>query len=111
MAGGCLDNTVRIWNVATLKEQYRLTNASYAVAFTSDGKKLHASAPDGIACWWDFRVGAKQSCGLSLQSKLCRPFPRTLLKELLTFRGGQPFQLAQSPLQIWAKVSDESWAA
>jgi WD40 repeat protein len=61
MAGGCLDNTVRIWDVATLKEQYRLTNASYVVAFTSDGKKLLASTADGIACWWDFRAGGKQS--------------------------------------------------
>ena len=61
MAGGCLDNTIRIWDVATLKEQYRLTNACYVVAFTGDGKKLLASAADGIACWWDFRAGAKQS--------------------------------------------------
>ena len=61
MAGGCLDNMVRIWDVATLKEQYRLTNASYVVAFTSGGKKLLASAADGIASWWDFRTGAKQS--------------------------------------------------
>src|SRR2546427_594418 len=50
MAGGCLDNTVRIWDVATLKEQYRLTNSCYVVAFTSGGKKLLATAADGIAC-------------------------------------------------------------
>jgi WD40 repeat protein len=60
IAGGCLDDTVRIWDVATLKERYQLTNASYVVAFNGDGKKLLAYAADGNAWWWDFQADAKQ---------------------------------------------------
>ena len=61
MAGGCRDNTVRIWKVATMTEMHRLTNASYVVAFTSDGRKLLASTADGIAQWWDFQANTRAS--------------------------------------------------
>ena len=61
MAGGCRDDTVRIWDVRTMSERFRLKNASYVVAFTSDGRKLLASTADGIAQWWDFRADTTQS--------------------------------------------------
>jgi WD40 repeat protein len=61
MAAGCLDNTVRIWDVATLTERYALSNASYVMAFTSDGKKLLACEADGTACRWEFQTGSKRA--------------------------------------------------
>ncbi len=61
MAGGCRDDTVRIWEVATLTETYRLKNAGYAVAFTGDGKMLLAATAGGSAQWWDFRADTKRS--------------------------------------------------
>ena len=60
IAGGCRDNTVRIWDVATSTERHRLTNFSYVVTFTGDGKRVLAATSDGTATWWDFRADTKQ---------------------------------------------------
>lgn len=51
MAAGCADHTVKVWSVATLQLKSVLTNATYVVAFSSDGQRLLVSNEGGIPRW------------------------------------------------------------
>lgn len=60
MAGGCANHTVKIWDVATLTVKIVLTNATYVVAFSKDGKSLLVSTEGGTPQWRNADVQTAQ---------------------------------------------------
>ena len=58
MASGCLDGTVKLWDVATGQLAITLkghTGAVMSMAFSPDGHRLVSVATDGVVRKWDAR--------------------------------------------------------
>jgi len=58
VASGCLDNTVKIWDVATDRLLLTLKGHSgriLSIAFSPDGKRLISGSSDHTAIIWDAR--------------------------------------------------------
>jgi WD40 repeat protein len=60
MAAGCKDNSVRVWDVATLNEKFRIRDVNRAVTFTQSGKWLLVADAAGAAQWWEIKSGARR---------------------------------------------------
>jgi WD40 repeat protein len=61
MAGGCKDNRVRIWNVQTLEEKFRIKGVGFVVAFEQNGRRLLVADEAGTASWWDFATDKREA--------------------------------------------------
>jgi WD40 repeat protein len=64
IATGSWDNTAKIWDAATGKEQMTLrghAGAVWSVAFTPDGKRLATASADETADIWDAATGKEQT--------------------------------------------------
>jgi WD40 repeat protein/predicted Ser/Thr protein kinase len=64
VAAGCKGNRVKVWNVDDFSVRAALPGASYAVAFTRDGKELLTASMDETPQWWQ------------VEAKTSRPIPR-----------------------------------
>ena len=62
LANGSLDNTVRVWDLATGKELLRWSHESTvnAVSFSPDGKTLASGSMDNTVRVWDLATGKEQ---------------------------------------------------
>jgi WD40 repeat protein len=64
LASGSSDNTAKLWNVATGREQATLkghTNSVESVAFSPDGKTLASGSTDRAVKLWDVATGQEQA--------------------------------------------------
>ncbi|MUH00663.1 hypothetical protein F7734_53695 [Scytonema sp. UIC 10036] len=56
---GSLDNTIKLWDVATGKELKTLKGHSrsvYSVAWSADGKQLASGSSDNTVILWDLNL-------------------------------------------------------
>ena len=64
LASGSSDRTIKLWDVATGKEQATLkghTGCVYSVAFSPDGKTLASGSEDKTIKLWDVETGKEQA--------------------------------------------------
>lgn len=80
IAAGCLDSTVRIWEVSTGHMVEALKghkDSVYSVAFTPDGKELVSGSLDKTLKLWDvswLSVAGQTKCKMSLTGHKVRIF-------------------------------------
>ena len=64
LASGSSDNTIKLWDVKTGKEQATLeghTDAVFSVAYSPDGKTLASGSVDKTIKLWDVATGKEQA--------------------------------------------------
>ena len=69
LASASHDSTVRLWDVAALKERepsLQHADLVWALAISPDGKTLAAGGSDSVVKFWDIKTGTEQGMSLPL---------------------------------------------
>ncbi len=107
LASGCLDTTIKLWDVSSGKNTTTLrghTNEVWAVAFSSDGKTIASGSCDGTIKLWAVTTGTNTAT--LVVDRSCAVTSVAFSPDDKTLASGSGY----SPIELWNVTSGRNTA-